>query len=116
MTDSSSAAPRVRGATGELSRERDRVVRRLSSMALDAIPVARVLGVGQALADLAATANGERARVVPQLPPHAAADQIAVLAGEVESAARTLADSDPVAAAALAEQARVALVDLRASL
>ena len=57
-------------------------------MALDAIPVASVLGVGQALADLAATANGDRARVVPSLPPHAAADQIAVLTGEVESAAR----------------------------
>jgi hypothetical protein len=116
MTDSSSAAPSVNGATGELSRERDRVVRRLSSMALDAIPVARVLGVGQALADLAATANGERVRVVPQLPPHAAADQIAVLAGEVEPAARALAGSDPTGAAALAEQARVVLAALRADL
>ena len=116
MTDSSSAAPSNNGATGELSRERDRVVRRLSSMALDAIPVGRVLGVGQALADLAATANGDRVRVVPQLPPHAAADQIAVLTAEVESATRALAGTDPTSAAALAEQARVVLADLRADL
>ena len=116
MTNSSSAVPGVNRTTEELLRERDRVVRRLGSMALDAIPVARVLGVGQALADLAATASGEQVRVVPQLQPHAAADQIAVLTGEAESAARALAGRDPTAAAALTEQARVVLAALRRDL
>ena len=112
-TDSSPAAPGDDQATGELSRERDRVVRRLRSMPLDAIPVNRVLAVGQALADLAATATGDQVRVVPRLAPHAAADQLAVLTADVETAAATLAAEDPPAAEALADQARVVLADLR---
>jgi hypothetical protein len=115
MTDSSPAAPDS-GPAGALSRERDRVVRRLSTMSLDAIPLARVLGVGQALADLAATARGEQVSVVPRLSAHAAADQIAVLTGEVERTVGSTAVSGPAAAAALAEQARVVLADLRRDL
>jgi hypothetical protein len=97
----------------ELGRERDRVTRRLRSMSLDAVPVARVLAVGQALAELAATANGDPVRVVPRLAPHAAGDQIAVLTAEVEAAALRV---DPAARAALLEQARVVLADLRRDL
>jgi hypothetical protein len=97
----------------ELGRERDRVTRRLRSMSLEAIPVARVLAVGQALAELAATADGHPVRVVPRLAPHAAGDQIAVLTAEVEAAALRV---DPAAGAALAEQARVVLADLRRDL
>jgi uncharacterized protein YceH (UPF0502 family) len=118
MTDGPSAVPGEVGSTGELSRERDRVVRRLRSMSLDAIPLDRVLAVGQALADLAARASGSQVRVVPRLAPHAAADQIAVLVGEVEAAAAasTASGADPAEVAALLEQARVVLADLRRDL
>jgi hypothetical protein len=112
-------APGQDGATGGLLRERDRVVRRLRSMSLEAIPLARVLAVGQALADLTATASGSQVRVVPWLAPHAAADQIAVLVGEVEAtAAASTTDpaTDPANVEALLEQARVVLADLRRDL
>jgi hypothetical protein len=108
-------APDHVGATGDLLRERDRVVRRLRSMSLEAIPVARVLAVGQALADLAATASGSQVRVVPRLAPHAAADQIAVLVGEVEATAAA-STTDPAKVEALVQQARVVLADLRRDL
>jgi hypothetical protein len=115
-TNSSSAGPDHLGSTEELLRERDRVVRRLRSIALDAIPVARVLAVGQALADLAATATNDQVRVVPRLAPHAAADQVAVLTAEVMAAASSIEPADRTAAEALAEQARVVLADLRREL
>jgi hypothetical protein len=108
MPDSSPVAT----AAEELSRERDRVASRLRSMPLENIPENRVLAVGQALADLAATAAAERVRVVPRLAPYAAADQITVLTGEVLSAVHR----SPAEGAALAEQARYLLADLRSSL
>jgi hypothetical protein len=103
------------GSAAELLRERDRVVRRLRSMSLEAIPLARVLAVGLALADLAATATGSQVQVVPRLAPHAAADQVAVLVGEVEATAAA-PTTDPDTGEALAEQARVVLADLRQDL
>jgi hypothetical protein len=118
MTTSSSVA----AAAEELARERDRVTRRLRSMPLEAIPVARVLAVGQALADLAATASGGQVRVVPLLQPYAAGDQVAVLTGEVLSLlqkpqqSRTAELAGATELAELAEQARFLLADLRGSL
>ncbi len=85
-------------------------------MALDDIPVNRVLAVGQALADLAATAAGDQVRVVPRLAPYAAADQLTVLTGEVLAAVREATADRPGEAAALAEQARFLLADLRGQL
>ncbi len=96
----------------ELSRERDRVVSRLRSMPLEDIPESRVLAVGQALADLTATAAGDQVRVVPRLAPYAAADQLTVLTGELLHAV----EQSPSEGAALAEQGRFLLADLRSSL
>jgi hypothetical protein len=107
--DSPSAPPPGEG----LSRELARVTGRLRSMALDQLPVARVLETAQVLADLVAGAAGEQHRVVPEVAPYAAADQIAVLGAEVERAADALGEAPAVA---LFEAARAALVDLRHSL
>ncbi len=112
MTTSSPAA----SAAGELSRERDRVVQRLRSMALDAIPAERVLVTAQRLADLAAEADGDARteggprRTVPALAPYAAGDQVAVLTGEVLALAETL---DPGAAHDLLTAATAVLAGLR---
>jgi hypothetical protein len=56
------------------------------------------LEVGQRLADLAADSAGRERRAVPRLEPHAAGDQLALLASDV------VAEGDSTAlAAALAE-------------
>jgi len=105
MTDSSSAA----SATGELSRERDRVVKRLRSMPLTAVPGDRVLVTAQRLADLAAEVAGSPRRTVPSLAPYAAGDQISVLVAEVREATEALDDvsADAVLAGATYELARL---------
>jgi hypothetical protein len=72
---------------GELLRERDRVVGRLRSMPLDAVPTEAVRRVAQQLEDLAAGGRGEAAREVPGLAPYAAGDQVTVLVGELVAAA-----------------------------
>jgi hypothetical protein len=103
-------------AAGELSRERDRVVHRLRSMALDAIPGERVLATAQRLADLAADADedgladGSLRRTVPVLEPYAAGDQVAVLAAEVLAVAERL---DPGPQESLLTAAAAVLADLR---
>jgi hypothetical protein len=102
VTISSSAA----SAAEELMREQERVVRRLRSMALDALPTDRVLVTAQRLADLAAEADaaGEAAepgephpssrREVPRLASYAAGDQVTVLTDELlATAARLDVDS-----------------------
>jgi hypothetical protein len=106
VTTSSPAA----SAAGELSRERDRVVQRLRSMALDAVPAELVLGTAQRLADLATQAEGGSRRTVPALAPYAAGDQVAVLTGEVLAVAETL---DPGGAHGLLMAATAVLTELR---
>jgi ribosomal protein L18E len=104
MPDSSPAT----SPAGELLRERDRVVGRLRSMALDAIPAIQIRRVAQQLEDLAAAARQEAARPVPELAPYAAADQVTVLVGEVLAAAA----QDP----AVVTAATGVLVDFRHAL
>jgi hypothetical protein len=106
VTTSSPAA----SAAGELSRERDRVVHRLRSMALDAVPGERVLATAQRLADLAADADRSPRRTVPALEPYAAGDQVAVLAGEVLAVAERL---DPGPRESLLTAATAVLAELR---
>jgi hypothetical protein len=96
MTISSWAA----SAAEELVREQERVVRRLRSTALDAMPTDRVLATAQRLADLAAEADapGEPPasgrREVPRLASYAAGDQVTVLTDELlATAARLDVDS-----------------------
>jgi hypothetical protein len=108
MTHSSSVA-----STGELVRERDRVVGRLRTLALEAIPYDDVLAAAQRLEDLAAQARRDTARPVPALAPYAAADQVTVLVGELLAAARRLGEPG---GAALAGAATSVLIDLRRSL
>jgi hypothetical protein len=117
MTISSSAA----SAAEELIREQERVVRRLRSMALDALPTDRVLATAQRLADLAAEAPaaGEphphpgRRREVPRLASYAAGDQVTVLTDELlATAARLDADSG----AGLLGQGVAVLTELRRDL
>jgi hypothetical protein len=103
----------VAEAAGELLRERDRVVQRLRSMALDAIPTDLVLAQAQRLADLAAEHLAEPIRPVPSLAPYAAGDQLVVLVGELTTATTALPEGRAVA---LVTEAREALVTLRAGL
>lgn len=95
----------VDGSAGELLRERDRVVDRLRSMALDDVPNDAVRRAAQRLEDLAATLRSEPPRPVPELAPYAAGDQVAVLVGEL-----TPAPPD------ISKAATTVLVDLRAAL
>jgi hypothetical protein len=110
MTDDSSS---MAAAAEELSRERDRVVQRLRSLSLDAVPGEAVLTAAQELADLSARAAHGRSRAVPRLAAYAAGDQLLVLLHELTAVADEL---DPVAAAALFDQARATLVGLRRGL
>jgi hypothetical protein len=103
----------VAAAAGELFRERDRVVGRLSTMPLETIPYAAVLAAVQELADLAADARGEPRRTVPSLAPHAAGDQVSVLVADVVDAAEP---SSGHAQPELLDQATTVLVDLRRSI
>ncbi|MDP9220983.1 MAG: hypothetical protein M3P23_10665 [Actinomycetota bacterium] len=115
MTISSSAA----SAAEELVRERERVVRRLRSMALDTMPTDRVLATAQRLADLAAEAaeagepDASGRREVPGLASYAAGDQVTVLTDELlATAARLDADSG----ARLLGQGVAVLTELRRDL
>ena len=102
MTSSSSADP----SAGELLRERDRVVARLTSMPLDRIPQDAVRRTAQHLEDLAAAARQVPPRAVPELAAYALADQVTVLVGEIVALS-----ADPSTAAA-----KKALEHLRAEL
>lgn len=95
----------VDGSAGELLRERDRVVDRLRSMALDDVPNDAVRRAAQRLEDLAATLRGAEPRPVPELAPYAAGDQVTVLVGELTSAPPEISSA-----------ASTVLVDLRAAL
>ncbi|MFL6098672.1 MAG: hypothetical protein ACJ71T_01815 [Actinomycetales bacterium] len=90
----------VDSSAGELLRERDRVVDRLRSMALDDVPDDAVRRAAQRLEDLAAALRGEPSRPVPKLASYAAADQVTVLVGELGAAP---ADISSAATAVLAE-------------
>ena len=103
----------VASAAGELVRERDRVVGRLASMPLDAIPEARVHRAVQQLADLASSARVEATREVPRLAPYAAGDQVSVLVADVIAAAE---GRDEQTRARLLGPATQIVVDLRRSL
>jgi hypothetical protein len=100
----------VASAAGELLRERDRVVGRLSTMPLETIPYAAVLAAVQQLADLAADDRRDQSRTVPALAPYAAGHQVSVLVADVVDAAdhRRDAQRDELLQAATA-----VLVDLR---
>jgi hypothetical protein len=110
MSDDSSS---MASAAEELSRERDRVVQRLRSMAVDAVPADLVQAAGQQLADLTARADGDPVRAVPRLAPYAAGDQILVLVAQLTVAADEI---DPVAATALLDEARDVLTGVRRGL
>ncbi len=94
-------------------RERDRVVQRLRSMALDAVPADLVLDTAQRIADLAADASKAEPRRVPPLAPYAAGDQITVLTDELSTAAEALTETS---ALELLDRCRTALADLRRGL
>jgi hypothetical protein len=87
----------------EFERELGRVSDRLRTLgprwarrdlAADAVPLAAVRAALQQLADLAADGRGEGPRAVPELTPHALADQVVVLAGEASAAGRSAAARD----------------------
>lgn len=110
----------------EVSRELVRVADRLRVIgprlaARDAPDAAASLEparqVLQALADLAAGAEGRSPRVVPQLAPHALADQVLVLGHDVVQAALATRDAgDEDGATALLADAAVLLEGLRRAL
>lgn len=98
-----------------LAAEVARVTDRLRGLALDRLaraddagvsPAERARATAQVLADLAASSAGREPRVVPELAPHAAADQVAVTAGDV------LAEGDEAAL----REALATLVELRRAL
>jgi hypothetical protein len=102
----------VASAAGELMRERDRIVGRLTTMPLETIPYAAVHAALQQLADLAAEARHDDPRTVPPLAPYAAGDQVSVLVADVVAAAEHRSGpADPE----LLDQATGVLVDLRRS-
>jgi hypothetical protein len=83
------------GGVPDPAREADRVADRLRVLgprwaarqhAADAEAVAAVRAALQALADLAAAADGDERRTVPALALHALADQVLVLAHEADRA------------------------------
>lgn len=98
-----------------LTAETARVTDRLRGLALDRLtraddagrtPAERARAAAQVLADLAASSAGRGPRTVPQLAPHAAADQVAVTAHDV------LAEGDERAL----REALATLVELRRAL
>jgi hypothetical protein len=99
-----------------LSRELDRVVRRVRSTTLDALPAGEVHAVAQQLEGLCATAQARPARTVPRLAPYAAADQLAVLGRQVLQLAQEIEVGDALVAERLRVGALAALVDLRRAL
>jgi hypothetical protein len=94
-------------SAGELLRERDRVVARLTSMPVDRIPQDAVRRTAQHLEDLAAAARQVPPRAVPELAAYALGDQLTVLVGEI--AALAAAEQATAAARAALEQLRAEL-------